>query len=62
MPSERSKDRYERVFKGICVVGIAYKNIERKRDVDGMPSPFQGKFELVPVINVSVEVRRLGGL
>ena len=30
MPSERSSDGYEGVFKGICVVDIAYENVKRK--------------------------------
>jgi len=60
MPSERSKDGYERVFKGICVVDIAHENVKRKRDIDGKPSPVQGEFELVPVIDVLVEASRRG--
>jgi hypothetical protein len=62
MPSERSKDGHQRVFKGVSVVGIAYENVERKGDIDGKPSPVQGEFELVFVIDVSVEVSRFGGL
>jgi hypothetical protein len=60
MPSERSHDGYERVFKGICVIGIAYENIKRKRDINGKPSPVQGEFELVPVIDLLVEVSWFG--
>jgi hypothetical protein len=57
MPSERSSDGDYRVLKRICVVDIAYENVKRKRDVDGKPSTVQGEFELVFVIDVSVEVR-----
>jgi hypothetical protein len=60
MPSERSNDGYERVFEGIRVVVTAYENVKRKRDIDGKPSPVQGEFELVSVIDVSVEVSRFG--
>jgi hypothetical protein len=60
MPSERSNDGYQRVFKGICVVDIAYENVKRKGDIDGKPSPVQGEFELVPVIDALVEVSRRG--
>jgi hypothetical protein len=62
MPSERSSDGYEGVFKGICVVDIAYENVKRKGDIDGKPSPVQGEFELVFIIDVSVEVSRFGAL
>jgi hypothetical protein len=60
MPSERSNDRYQRVFQGIGVVGIAYENVKRKGNVDGKPSPVHGEFNLVSVIDLLVEVRRFG--
>jgi hypothetical protein len=62
VPSERSDDRYERVFERISVIGIAYENVQRERDIDGQPTSIQGEFELVPVIDVSVEVSRLDGV
>jgi hypothetical protein len=61
MPSERSEDGHKCVFEGICVVDIAYENVQRKRDIDGKPSSVQREFELVSVINVSIGVNRLGG-
>src|SRR5437868_9293859 len=58
MPSQGSEDGYERVFKRVCVVTIAYENVERKRDIDGKPSPIQREFQLVSVIDLLVEVSR----
>src|SRR6266576_6092067 len=55
MPPERSDDGHEGVFKRIRVVGIAYENVKRERDIDGEPSCVQGELELVSVIDVSVE-------
>jgi hypothetical protein len=60
MPSEGSKDGYECVFEGIGVIDIAYENVQRKRDIDGKPSHVQRELELVSIINVSVQVSRLG--
>jgi len=61
MPSERSNDGHERVFEGIRVIGIAYENVQRERNIDGEPSSVQRELELISVIGVSVEVRRFGG-
>jgi hypothetical protein len=58
MPSEGSKDGYECVFERIRVIDIAYENVERELDIDGKPSSVQREFELVSVIDVSIEVRR----
>jgi hypothetical protein len=60
MPSERSDDGYQRVLKRICVVVITHENVKRKRDIDGKPSSVQREFKLVPIIDLSVEVSRLG--
>jgi len=60
MPPERSDDGHECVFKRIRVVGIAYENVKRERDIDGEPSCVQGELELVSVIDVSVEIQRFG--
>src|ERR1700746_4191029 len=38
MPSQRSKDGHQRIFQRVGVVGIAYENVKRKGDIDGMPS------------------------
>jgi hypothetical protein len=39
-------------------ISAAYQEIEYEGNVDGQPSRFQRKLELVPVIDVSVEISR----
>jgi hypothetical protein len=46
-------------MKRLLRVIVVEKHVENKRDVDGKHSRFQGVFELVPVIDVIVEVRQL---
>jgi len=60
MPSERSNDGHERVFKRIGVIGIAYENVQRERDIDGEPSSVQRELELISVIDLSVAIDRHG--
>jgi hypothetical protein len=43
----------------ILLVIVADKSVENKRYVDGEHPHFLGKFELVPVVDVGVEVRSL---
>jgi hypothetical protein len=39
---------------------IAYKNVKGKRDIDGQPSPVQGEFEFVSVVDIAVGVGWFG--
>jgi hypothetical protein len=60
MPPERGDGGYQRVSQRVQVIGIAFEDVEWKRDIDGKPSYVQSEFQLVLVINVSVEVSRFG--
>ncbi|MDQ1390177.1 MAG: hypothetical protein QOF56_3631 [Acidobacteriaceae bacterium] len=50
------------VLERICVVVIAYENVKGKRDVDGQPSPVQGEFDFVSIVDISVGVSWFGRL
>ena len=60
LPSQRTNDGHQRVFKRVELILIAEHKVERKRDIDGEPSYILGKFELVSIKDVSVEVGRFG--
>src|SRR5579871_6028492 len=57
VPSEGCNDRNQGVLKGISVVGIANKNVERKGNVDRKISRVKREFQLVSVVDVSIKVR-----
>src|SRR5580704_4912814 len=58
MPSERSEYGYKSVVKRALRVFNTNQNVERERDVEGEHPHFLGEFELVSVIDVSVEISR----
>src|SRR5579862_5232784 len=62
MPPHRGQHRYQRVAQRVEIVGIAFKYIERKRDIDGKPSDVERIFQLVPVKDFAIEIGALGAL
>jgi hypothetical protein len=45
----------------ICPIDVAYKSVENKRNINGEQPHFLGEFELIAVIDVSVEIRWFRG-
>src|ERR1700682_1530866 len=60
MPSQRSNVGFQRVVEPGHVIPTACEEVERPGDIDGKPAVVQGEFELVFVINRSVEIGPLG--
>jgi hypothetical protein len=56
LPAKRGEDGDQRVSKRVEIVRIAFKDIERKRDIEGEPSYIERELELVSEVNVAVEV------
>jgi hypothetical protein len=61
LPAQRGEDGNQRVSKRVQLIGIAFEDIERKRDIDGKPSYVEGKLEFVAIVDVSIEVGESGG-
>ncbi len=58
LPPVGSNVRNQSVLQRPCRIGTAYENVEYQGNIPGKPSHFIGKFQLVSVKNISIEVIR----